>query len=331
MAIYLLACRLFRARWPALIVFTVFLLNPLQAEAVLWVSGLQDVLCGTFALAALAVHLRVQQISPGSLAGTGVLAAAALLSKETAICLVAVVPASDWLLYRWKRGRMLIPAYLGLVIIAAAYFLVRSQFAAIGDDFLPHFSRYWLKEFLTTPYACFAQPWNVSAIAVPGVILFLASVCAPILIFVATASGRSFARALAGPALIVAAIGDFVRDDLLSSRYLYLPSIGWGLLVAELVVAIARSRRSLAAAVSLLVLFSAASLQLNLRPWRQSVGLVAAMERAAATGSDPSAVVADWQRSNGAGLTVKDGIPQDYRGVMLFVNGYPEFLARAQR
>ncbi len=48
-------------------------------------------------------------------------------------------------------------------------------------------------------------------------------------------------------------------------------------------------------------------------------------------GKPPEASAAEWQARYGEGLEVKDGIPTVYKGVYLFVNGYPEVRAMSGR
>jgi hypothetical protein len=49
--------RLLKRDWPAAIGALLFALHPVQVEAVSWISGMKDVLCGTFSLAAIACYL----------------------------------------------------------------------------------------------------------------------------------------------------------------------------------------------------------------------------------------------------------------------------------
>src|SRR5439155_23971600 len=61
--VYVMARRLFRRTDAAALCFAIFVLNPLQLEAVLWVSGLQELLWTLFALLSLIVYTRSQLLS----------------------------------------------------------------------------------------------------------------------------------------------------------------------------------------------------------------------------------------------------------------------------
>ena len=86
--VYRLTRRLFGASEPALICFTVFLLNPLQLEATLWASELQELLWSFFVLVALWCYVGDPSLSVTRLLATIALVAVALLSKETATCFI---------------------------------------------------------------------------------------------------------------------------------------------------------------------------------------------------------------------------------------------------
>ncbi|MBA2260197.1 MAG: hypothetical protein H0W18_14980, partial [Acidobacteria bacterium] len=71
--VYLLTRRYFHSETAAAIAFTVFVLNPTQLEAVLWVSGLQELLWTFFVLAALYAYTKEQALSPPRIAMTATL------------------------------------------------------------------------------------------------------------------------------------------------------------------------------------------------------------------------------------------------------------------
>jgi hypothetical protein len=54
------------------------------------------------------------------------------------------------------------------------------------------------------------------------------------------------------------------------------------------------------------------------------------MERAAARGEDPALAAGRRAGELGLVLVTRDGIPRELGGVGLFINGYPEFLARTR-
>lgn len=91
-----------------------FALHPVQIDSVGWISGLKDVLSTTLLLAALLVYVRLAQdeptLSPTAwrwrYAAVVTLAAAAMLSKPTAMVLPAMAFAIDWLVIGrpWKTA-----------------------------------------------------------------------------------------------------------------------------------------------------------------------------------------------------------------------------------
>jgi hypothetical protein len=111
----------------------------------------------------------------------------------------------------------------------------------------------------------------------------------------------------------------FVSPSLQGSRYLYFPAIGWGLLVSYFVATLCTSRRAMVLTSACLFAWSTAWLTLNLRPWREAAGIVREFAAQGTSGT--------WQERYGNALVVQNGVPIEYRGVVLFRNGYPEFLA----
>jgi protein O-mannosyl-transferase len=89
LAVLSLLNRIVRDSGAALVGALVFAAHPLQVEAVAWASGLKDVLCGLFVLAALRAYVvagdRGRSKRWGWWALSTVLVAAAMLSKPTAI------------------------------------------------------------------------------------------------------------------------------------------------------------------------------------------------------------------------------------------------------
>ncbi len=85
---------------PAVLVSAFFAVNPLYTESVVWVVGRMDLLCGMFVLAALAVFLKARSVANarGWITAALALQILALLSKEVAVVLPAVLVTSNLLL-----------------------------------------------------------------------------------------------------------------------------------------------------------------------------------------------------------------------------------------
>lgn len=326
--VYVLSRRLFHRADCAALCCVMVLLNPLQLEAVLWVSGLQELLWTLFVLAGLVVYTGSRLLTGPRLATTLVLIACALLAKETAVSSVLLLPAADWAFFGWKRGRLLPAAYVGLGIVAATYLVARTRVTTIESGFFVTPGKYFAQKFVGTPYRFFVQPWNLTAAHVPAFVLCGATVTALAILFWAIVRGTG-PTVLAGPALILITTLPvyayfYVAPDLRATRYLYFPAIGWALLVTQLLTTVLARRLALtlACASGIMVLFG--SLQLNIKPWRTAGTIVDDIAAAVKEGRAPERSPADWQLKYGDGLESTDGIPTVYKGVYLFVNGYSE-------
>ncbi len=334
--VFRLALRLFADRGRAALCGTAFLLNPLQVEAVLWISGLQELLWTFFALAALAVHVGAPILSRARMTATLVLAALALLSKETALCLLLLLPAADRAFHGGRRGRWLPLAYGMLLGEVLVYLAVRARYAAIDESFLVAPSRYLAKQFVALPYRFFAQPWNAAAVDIPNAVQCVAAVAAIVLLAWAVAVRRDSRGLVAGAFVVLASTLPvygyfFVRSDLQASRYLYFAAAGWGMILAGLAGAAVNGRRAWTPLVAGVGLAMAASLQLNLRPWRTAAEVVAVAAAAVRTNTPPDLAVQDWMQRTAAPLELRESVPVAYHGVPILANGYDEFIEHVRR
>jgi hypothetical protein len=308
--------------------FIVFLLNPLQLEATLWVSGLQEELWTTLLLAAVWVYTTNRELSASALCGTALFVVGALLSKETAMCFVLLLPAADFFLFGFNRGPLLRRAYAVLAAIAVVYLLARFTFAATQTGFFVAPSRYFLKQLIDIPYAFFAQPWTDAA-AVSTRYSFIVAV-ALVTLLVIRVLGRGNARQMfAGPAIILITTLPlygffFVKGNLASARYIYFAAAGWGVLMAQLVTAV-RKPAFVAAWVAVIVAMYAVCLRVNLQPWLAVEDMMAALRRGASAGEPLSTTVDGLKARYGNSLKIENGIPSEYDGVWILLNGYEEF------
>ena len=326
--VYVLSRRLFRRDDAAALCFAIFLVNPLQLEAVLWVSGLQELLWTTAVLAALVVYTGRQELTVSRLATSLLLVACGLLSKETALSSVLLLPLSDWVFFRMKRGRLLPAAYLALGIVAVAYLFARSRSVSTDSDFFVTPGKYFVQKFVGTPYKFFVQPWNLVATHFPAVVLCGATVAAFALLFSAVLHG-SGPRTLTGPAIILISTLPvysyfYVAPDLRATRYIYFASFGWAILVTQLFVTVAGRRRTLLAASGGVIAVLLLSLMLNVRPWRTAGEIVRNVASTIREGGSVEMEADAWRAKYGDGIEVKNGLPTVYQGVYLFVNGYDE-------
>ncbi len=239
---------MFRRTDAATFCFAIFLLNPLQLEAVLWVSGLQELLGTLLVLVGLVIYTGARLLSLSRLLATLLFVGLAMLSKETAISSVLLLPAADGALFRMQRGKLLIAAYVGCGIVAAAYLVARSRVATVDSAFFVAPGKYFAQKFIAVPYKFFVQPWNLTAVDIPAFVLGAATVLAFTVLFIGVLRGTG-ALALAGAAVILISTLPvyayfYVAPDLRGARYLYFAAFGWALLLSRLLTTVLVSRRS---------------------------------------------------------------------------------------
>jgi hypothetical protein len=312
--------------------FVVFLLNPLQGEAVIWIAGLQETLWTFLALGALTVHARDDWRPALRIGAVAVLSGLAFGAKETAAGLLLLLPALDVVTGR-PLDRTRLAVYAVVALEFAAYLALRSRSLAFESGVLGSPTRYAVKQFVVLPYQFYQQPWSTAAIAMPGFVSFATAALGVAGVAWTLIGRRRWRWPLAGAFVILASTLPltayfFVRDDLAGARYLYFGAFGWGLIVAAALAAALRSARAVAAATAVAAVILAATLHVNLRPWRQAAAIVGEMERAATRGENAAAAGVRTADRLGIQLMSRDGIPREAGGVGLFINGYPEFLAR---
>ncbi|MEW6314531.1 MAG: hypothetical protein AB1513_10920 [Pseudomonadota bacterium] len=183
------------APWVSAIVTALFALHPAHVEAVVWISGRKDVLCGLFSLLALwfAVNAKREQGLSPLYAGAAIVALlAAALSKAVAVA-VAPVIALLWLVF-WrdipadKRRLSLLLWPIAIVLLAIGVAII---FSAAVKTRTPI---YWGVETITRAlgilggltriavspedrhffYPLFEDPWFTAMVALGAVVLVAA-------------------------------------------------------------------------------------------------------------------------------------------------------------
>lgn len=276
----------------------VFGLHPIHAESVAWVSGATDPLMTVFAFAATLAALRGwSREGPARVAWLTLSClsyALALLSKEVAVVLPALLAAQLWLVDRERRGLVLAWRLAPFAIIALLYLLARRLvLGEVGPEQTSLTGAEWA---LTTPQVlaaygarllwptglsafCETPPVNPSQamrLAAPLLGLLLAGAA---LLFWRRRDPESRALGIGlawlllplAPMLMLPLLprGEFVHD-----RYLYLPSFGFALLTAGALQRLCRGRpRLFLASAVLLSLGLGGGLVLECRPWRDDLAL----------------------------------------------------------
>ena len=128
---YKLSKRPWLSFWPALI----FLIHPLQTEAVTYVSGRADPMAAVFVLLSLITYVIYRQQKNKIFIGLSLLAfLGALLSKEQSIMLPALILIIEFLFFfdkhKWRESLVL---FLPFALISVGYFLARIFFLNFND------------------------------------------------------------------------------------------------------------------------------------------------------------------------------------------------------
>ena len=304
-----------------------FLTFPALAEAVVWAAGIQDVLMTTMALGVVVLCARD---SPGR--GRIALICALLIlgfgSKETAVCIPALIALCWVTRERVSRDWTL---YAAIAAVTALYLAIRLPMG-IGGDYLGAPTRYFFKQMIVVAFGTLAAPWRDPASTYERWQAFIA-VCLVVLLLVRACvtwrrSDDRAHRAVRLALWVLAAIAPvftlfFVGPTLEGSRYLYLSSCAWSLLVADLIATASEpvSNRPLVfrASVAVIVLMFAVSVQREVGVWRQAADLRDRVLADARTVLDRSGCVR-------AAFT---NVPDSVSGAYVFRNGFPEAIGVA--
>ncbi len=260
--VFLLAHRIF-GDWPtALFSGLLFGLHPVHIEGVAWISGVDDPLVAGLVIPAYLCWLRSREAGSGGRRWLGVslaLYGLAMLIKETAIVLPLILFASQWLgfprpLEPRPRGYMqkslqVLKVLLPFFALTAVYLMVRT--VALKGFWHPAAPIGWLTVVLTWPsllvfYArLLLYPVGLSPFYGLEYVLHptLKNTIFPALALLLVAGGlwkwasRSRPVALAIPWLIIPLlpvlnVQVFGNGNFAHNRYLYLPSVGFVMLLA---------------------------------------------------------------------------------------------------
>jgi hypothetical protein len=329
--IYTLVYRFQRSKTPAIICFTVFLLNPLQLEASLWISGMQELLWAFFVLAALKCYTGKKELSSKRIIATLILIICALLCKETAVCIILLLPLFDLVYFKMKRGPYLLAIYISVIVLLLAYIFLRRIYAITpGTDFFSMPDLFFVKQLLSTPYRFFTLPLNTVTVNLPVWIPLIISIFIAGLLFVTIVYRRASIRLLFGPLIIIISTlpvfkGFFVSADLFSARYIYFAAFGWALFLVYL-LSIIKIHKVLLSTIIGLALLLTWTLHLNIIPWRTAGSIALDIRRSICLGNNPQSIISEWMKRKGKALEIKNGVPIQYQGVSIFLNGYSEML-----
>jgi Flp pilus assembly protein TadD len=254
--VYRLLLRVTADRLTAAFAAVLFGLHPTHIETVAWISGVTDSLTALFLLASFLCYCGWRDGRRTAwMAASLLLYTLALLTKETALGLPLLLLAYEWLLPPDGRApaagrwRFLLRGLVPYLVTAAAYMVVRSEVLrglGYGFDYsslslllsVPsviwfylarlvwpvHLSVFYDPRTLTTPGLFnFVLPL-LGVAGVAGVLFWLARRSRP------AAFASLWFAVLMLPPLI--GIYTFLPEEQVHDRYLYLPSVGFALLLA---------------------------------------------------------------------------------------------------
>jgi tetratricopeptide (TPR) repeat protein len=259
--VYYLAVRLLQDRRAALFSTLIFGLHPVHVEAVAWVSGVTEPMLALFLIASFLCYLHRRTEHPHDrayLVASLVLYVLAMLAKETALVLPMIILGSELIgigpvdTTRWRawlhRGWAALAVITPYVVLSAAYLGLRVM--ALHGFQNPRESHPFFSMVLTWPSVLWfytrhlVWPVGMGPFYDMDYVTHLdfRNVLLPALAVVLIAAGlsvlaaRSRKAALATlwlvlPILPVLNLRVFTEGHFVHDRYLYLPSIGFAMLV----------------------------------------------------------------------------------------------------
>jgi hypothetical protein len=299
-----------------------FLTFPALPEAVVWAAGIQDVLMTTMALGAVVLCARE---TPGRwrMALVCGLLILGFGSKETAVCIPVLIALCWATPERVRRDWMLVAA---IALVTAAYLAIRLPMG-FASDYLGAPTQYFFKQMLVIAFGTLATPWRdpmsiaergQSFAAVAVVVLLVAHAC-----LTWRRSEPRTARDLRLALWVLASIAPvftlfFVGPTLEGSRYLYLASCAWSLVMADLLASVSdrlsRPTMMFGGAVALVSFMFVVSVQREIGIWQQAADL-------------RNRVLAEARtvRGNaGCSEATFSKVPDSVDGAYVFRNGFPE-------
>ena len=265
--VYSVALRLTKDDWVAAFTGLIFGLDPVHVEAVAYVSAVPELLCALCLLAALLAWLRSRNGGRKRtwLGVALVCYSAALFSKESAMMLPIFIALCAWI-YGSRAGEEVgLGKWLSAAIGAAAPFLVVTLFyvplriwalkgfahTVTAVDFrtvvltIPSVVIFYLRLlFWPTGLSCYYDTPYIPAATMRGFFLPLVGTIVALAVVVAwyfqtrqkdPAEGRTLAFAALWTAIAILPVLNFrllPEGEIAHDRYLYLPSVGFSLLVA---------------------------------------------------------------------------------------------------
>jgi len=306
--VYFLSKRIFKSFPMAFIGALVFLASPFQAEAVLWISGLQELFWVFSLLLAAFFYTRTKEIGKTEIILVSLFTIIALLSKETAVCFILLFPALDIFGFRFKRGRHLKSAYTAFALILILFGFVRAVVLTIPSNYFVFPDRLYVKNLLSQPFKAFLAPWNQSYFGDLAILKFVLLAAGALILWIPSLKGRISHNLLLGIGLIF--IGTlplykmfYVAPDLQGSRYLYFSAFGWSVVLASVFQGLIKTRVAYVILTAFLLLGLGIILSGNLLVWKKAGGIIRTLPEKVA----------------------REEAPDNFHGAYILRNGFNEF------
>lgn len=236
--------------WLPFVAATLFAVHPIHTEAVSWISGITDPSFTFFYLLSLYLYIQAKDGLKGGYIYSVLSFAIATLCKETALTLPIILLAYDSAFRNWDdKFNKNLRRYAPYLIVLGLYFLLRFLF--LGSlvpikrhselsfyqnliNVFPLFKQYLEKLFLPEDLHAFYALHPIASISQPEDILAVSVMVAFIVLVLITLKKNKmafFCLTLSAvpllPVLYIPALGDITFAE----RYLYLPSVGFVILL----------------------------------------------------------------------------------------------------
>lgn len=325
--VFLLATRLSASRLAASLAASLFAIHGTRPEAAVWIAGRFDLVATLFVMAGLLFFIRPQD-EAASIRRLFALVSLvcmvlAILSKESAYVFPFLLALFLFVKRDLCPGR--IRALIPFFVTAALLFAYRwwlfggiggYRDAQTGKSQALTFGLATLKALGLRIWAALFFPVNWSMEPGSSVAALMIVYTGALVWCVTSRANRELLEFALGfiivsslPPLHLLAIG----AGLGNSRLLYLPSVGFCLMLAAAVDGLSRRARRIVPGV--ILAFHFAALQHNLNAWEYASG----MAKSACTAAAKSV-------GSGTETTVAPSVPGSLRGVPFFANGFPECL-----
>jgi protein O-mannosyl-transferase len=304
-AVFWCAMELLQDRWTAAFGALLFAIHPIHCEVIAWVAGVPEPLCTFFAVSSFAAYLRARGERSFVTAWqvlSWILGLAALLSKETGFCLPILVfshrilseSSSAYTAWsRFKKGFLAALPYaaISMLVLTVRHFVLRGTHTTQAIELRQ--SLIWAPGALLFYVRQLAFPFRLALfyeLPLSGVgrielmfswfVLIAAAAGSAYFLIMRKWYTELFLLVWVTAALLpaVAVTGTLGLEEAVHDRYLYLPSVGFCLLIAE---GLARARRSRTstwprAAWTVGIVLCAGyvvSSALETRPWRNDLAV----------------------------------------------------------